>query len=376
MLSTNQQIIASVNSYLNTVVLEREQEIKNMLACILSGQHAFFLGLPGVAKSYMIERFVACFDEDITYFNILMGATTVPEEIFGATDITRLLKDKVMVRNTDGFLPQAQIAFIDEVFKGNSAVLNTLLRILNERKYKDGNVEVDVPLISLFTASNEMPPAEDKSLRAFINRVICKMVVSPIQHKSSFIKMLEGASVTPPKVLTHKLIAQMQAEVEAITIDDDFYDKYFELRCELHAKLPKLHVSDRQFKAMIKFLKAQCYLMGGTSLSQDYLITLQDCLWEEPEQIKDIARILSGYLSPSVNRATNLYNECMALIDSANKATDHKDLVANYNALKERYKEIDNKIKDNPGSAPFLKEITDKLKPSMDSLKKRVLAGV
>jgi len=300
-----------------------------------------------------------------------MGATTVPEEIFGATDITRLLQDKIMVRDTEGFLPTAQIAFVDEVFKGNSAILNTMLRIVNERKYKDGRNEIDVPLISMFSASNELP--QDASLKAFFDRFICRMVVNPIKIKGSFRAMLEGASFTAPKVLSPKLIKEMQLEVDAITISENFYDMYFDLRCQLANDIPKLHVSDRKYKQMIKFAKAHCYLMGGTELTEDYLPFLVDCLWEEVDQIKDISKILANYMSPTVSRANNLYNECMAFIDSADKATNYSDLSKAYSELKERFKEIEGKIISSPEQEPFLREIIGKLDPAMKRLRTKVV---
>jgi len=154
----------------------REEEARVAILALLTKQHCVFVGEPGTAKSALVRRLsqlVQC-----KYFYYLLSKYTVPDELIGAIDPIAYKQGK-FVRNTQGKLPQAEIAFIDEVFKGSSETLNTLLNVMNERLFVDADGTVyQCPLHSLYGASNELPT--DSELAAFYDRFLLRHFVKRI----------------------------------------------------------------------------------------------------------------------------------------------------------------------------------------------------
>ena len=149
--------IAGILSKLNDGVYGREEVIAIAFLGAIAGLNTFLLGPPGTAKSMIARRISSVFKSD-QYFELLMHRFSTPEEIFGPIKLSELKKDNYE-RETAGYLPTADLAFLDEIWKANSAILNTLLMIINEKQFKNGNKQPeDVPLKVLIAASNETPP--------------------------------------------------------------------------------------------------------------------------------------------------------------------------------------------------------------------------
>src|SRR3990167_4301249 len=140
-------------------LVERRQSVQLCLLAALAGEHTLFIGPPGSAKSELARRLHTVF-RDARYFERLLTRFSVPEELFGPLSIKALEEDRYE-RHTDGFLPDASVAFIDEVFKANSAILNALLTLLNEREFDNGAGRQRCPLISCVGATNEVPRSEE-----------------------------------------------------------------------------------------------------------------------------------------------------------------------------------------------------------------------
>jgi len=164
--------------------VERNNAIDGVLAALISRTGCVLLGPPGTAKSLLVraiaeECSLRTDGDDANYFEYLLTAHTMPEEIFGPTDVAKLLQENPVVeRRTHGRLPRAEIAFLDEVFRGGSHILNTLLTILNERKYHNGKSTETVPLIGFIGAANCPPNTED--LKAFFDRFPVRIWVKSI----------------------------------------------------------------------------------------------------------------------------------------------------------------------------------------------------
>ena len=149
--------INEIKRYLNTIFIERENQINGIIASVIAGENALLLGGAGVAKSALINGLAETFT-GAKYFQWLLTKYTVPEELFGSLSLKEL-EMGIYRRNVSGKLPEAHISFVDEIFKANSAILNTMLTILNERVFHNNGSPMQCPLISMFGASNELPEA-------------------------------------------------------------------------------------------------------------------------------------------------------------------------------------------------------------------------
>src|SRR5512136_326009 len=159
---------------LESGLVERRPTVRLALLAALAGEHTLLVGPPGTAKSQLARRVHLAFAEG-RYFERLLTRFTVPEELFGPLSIRALEEDRYE-RQTAGFLPRASIAFIDEVFKANSAILNALLTLLNEREFDNGPRRESCPLVSVVGATNEIP--EDEVGEAFFDRFLVRVPVA------------------------------------------------------------------------------------------------------------------------------------------------------------------------------------------------------
>src|SRR5215470_17767940 len=156
---------------LNNAFLDKQEIIRLLIVSAIAGEHMILVGPPGTAKSALIRMFAQLVDA--RYFEYLLTRFTEPNEIFGPVDIKQF-REGTYTRRTERMLPESEIVFLDEIFKSNSAILNSLLGILNERRFNNGAEVVEVPLISLYGAANEVP--NDDNLAAMFDRFLLRVV--------------------------------------------------------------------------------------------------------------------------------------------------------------------------------------------------------
>src|ERR1700740_1904 len=155
-------------------------EVRGLIALALTaGEHLFLYGPPGTAKSALIRQFAQAVHG--RYFEYLLTRFSEPNELFGPVDIAKL-REGVVATVTTGMLPEAEFAFLDELFNANSAILNNLLTVLNERIYRRGAETHQLPLLSLFSASNHLP--QDDTLRALFDRFLIRCQVKNLKREA------------------------------------------------------------------------------------------------------------------------------------------------------------------------------------------------
>jgi MoxR-like ATPase len=156
-------------------LVEREALVELVALAAVAGEHLLVIGPPGTAKSEAVRRVARALGGRV--FEYLLGRFTEPSEIFGPIDL-RKLKEGVVETQTAGMLPEAEIAFLDEIFLGSTAILNTLLALLNERTFRRGATKIRVPLRVCVGASNALP--DDEALAAFGDRFLIRAFLDPI----------------------------------------------------------------------------------------------------------------------------------------------------------------------------------------------------
>lgn len=277
---------------------EREEIIAVSLLGALSGLNTFLYGPPGTAKS-LISRRIACGFAQPAYFECLMNRFSTPEEVFGPVSIQALKEDRY-VRKTHGYLPTADFAFLDEIWKSSPAILNALLTLINERLFRNGDRVETAPLKALIAASNEVPEAK-QGLDALYDRFTLRLMVGPIAQDHHFDLLLDSppasASVEVPEHLRIQPAEWLQwrERIAAVKLSRQSIMSIHRIRQALSAQSEALqvYVSDRRWQRAATLMKASAFFNDRQETHHSDTLLLQHCLWTTPENRLQVAEIVA-----------------------------------------------------------------------------------
>jgi MoxR-like ATPase len=302
----------TIRQELSEITVERTEETHGLITAVLTNLNILFLGPPGVAKSLLASRFIKHIKGG-TYFHRLLTAYSTPEELFGPFSMNELKNDKY-VRVTTSMLPESNLAVIDEVFKANAGILNSLLELMNEREFSNGFERIKVPLLTVIGASNEIPE-NDEGLGAMYDRFHLKYLTEPIKEPGNFMKMLEMPNVEdlpePETMITLKELEEAKKLVKLVAIPDNVIQKLTKLRHEL--TLGGYVVTDRTYKASIKVLKAEAWIKGRDIIEEDDMDVLRHMFWADPTKARGVYLKILEMVNPEKNLILEKYEECMRL---------------------------------------------------------------
>ena len=278
-------------------MFEREHIIALSLLGALSGTNTFLLGAPGTAKSLISRKIAQAFEEP-KYFEYLMNRFSTPEEVFGPVSIKALKEDKY-TRKIENYLPNADFAFLDEIWKSSPAILNALLTLVNEKIFKNGDEIVHAPLKALVSASNEVPP-DNQGLEALYDRFILRLIVEPIKEKDNFLNLISSKPTQVKSSIESNLLVKQdewkewQDEIHQITFNTEINNVILMIR-KLLADLPedkKVYVSDRRWQRAAYLLKAAAFFNGRREVLLSEIFLLKYCLWTKLENFEDVSEIV------------------------------------------------------------------------------------
>ncbi len=278
--------LRAIETELGALFIEREEVVRAMLLALLSREHLALIGPPGTAKSMLITELAKRVGDSagngLRCFVYLLTKFTTPEELFGPVSISGLKADDYR-RVTTGKLADVELAFLDETFKASSAILNYLLRLMNEREFENGRHTAQVPLISLFGASNELP--QEAELEALFDRFLLRMTVGYVSE-SGFTRLQQSLANhrarQAPQTITQAELDALQQAADQIPIPGVIIDTIAQLRRDLGAK--GIRVSDRRWGKTHGVLRAHALLEGRSAIEEDDLAILKHVLWSSPDQ--------------------------------------------------------------------------------------------
>ena len=336
---------------MNRGIYEKETEISLSLLAALAGESIILLGPPGVAKSMVARQLKTAFREAQS-FEYLMSRFSTPDEIFGPVSIQKLKTSDTYERAVEGYLPTADVAFLDEIWKAGPAIQNTLLTVINEKIFRNGNREMHLPLKLLVAASNELP-AKGEGLEALWDRFVIRIESRPIKLEKNFRAMLleaptdflgptdftdstdssgskgksDSTDFSSPTDFTDstdfsdlKITAEEYAEwaekICKIGVKEEVLDAISAIRKSLRAvnvdeaaERRNIYVSDRRWKNIVRLLRTSAFMQDREEVDICDLLPIYHCLWQEPEE-RDAIRsiVIRALFSPFAEKLVEMKN--------------------------------------------------------------------
>lgn len=318
-----QDKLSVIRGQLRGAFIDRGAASDGMLIGMLAGENVLLIGPPGTAKS-AIARVLCTSIKGADFFTTLVGKTSTPEDLFGPIDI-KAFREGRYERRIQGMLPTAHVAHIDEVFRASSAILDTLLKVINERRFDNDGKEVDCPLTLLVGTTNSVP--ETAELAAFYDRWALKFYVGRLDSEGDRGRLLrlQGEPAIDAR-LTLAQLKKAQAAVAAIPIPEPVVRSLL----NIWRKLTEggFDLSERKARKVLKLAQARAYLLGRDVVAIEDLEVLADSAWAEPKDYNAIRRIVIQSSAPAVAKALEALDAASAAADEVPVFTGENEVAA------------------------------------------------
>jgi len=297
------QKVREVGRALDERFLDKSEIVRMLLVTLVAGEHMLIVGPPGTAKSALVRQLARLVDA--RYFEYLLTRFSEPNEIFGPVDI-KAFREGTFVRRVEAMLPDAEVVFLDEIFKSNSAILNSLLSILNERRFFTGSATIHVPLCSLFGATNEVP--NDDALGAIFDRFLVRTLSENLDsfHFHGLVErglraeaaalaggLGDAEGAVKPLVSLAEIRKLQERLPQFMRFSEEFLARYKGLVFQIRSE--GVSVSDRRVVKLLKLFAASALVDGRPAADDGDFFVLRH-VWNSPDQIPILEDIVGPVL--------------------------------------------------------------------------------
>ena len=330
--------LAAVETAVRGEVLNADEQLAVALLGIVGRANVFYIGLPGLAKSMLVDRIRA--RVDCRQFKKQFSPFTKDGEVLGPLSIPGLQQER-QYRVTDGFLPWADWVVLDEVFNANSAVLNALQELILEGTWHNDGQTVKAPLNMVFAMSNRLPGADRDELNAFYDRLLLRFEVPSEMSRQDLLGLIDlpEPDPSPPTLLTMDDVLAIQAEAAALPIGADAAAAALDIRDKVHES--GHWTSPRRFRAGVtRVARAAAWLDGSSEVEAVHMEALAHVMWDKPDQRPGIERIVIEVCSPN-------NSEVLALEDRFSEVREQVDRLVAERAAGEGSETLMNQVIDS-----------------------------
>lgn len=289
----------AISAEMNAFYKEREDPILAMLYAILSREHVFMLGPPGVAKSELVRYLVRAIT-GVRYFETAMSRNKPAEKVIGHTNIKELRENNRLVTERKGYITDAELVFVDEVGKMSAILGHDLLALLNERVYHevaDGLSVHEAPLMTAFTASNEQITDQSDEAAALDDRLLLRVFVDSVQGEDNFKSILVAPKPVNATFVSLTELEEAQRAVQEVSLDG-VLDGVAKLKAKL--KVKGIEPSTRRWRQSMAVVRSSAFLAGRTTAIDSDLAALRFVLWMTADQIEPVTHACLAASDPWV----------------------------------------------------------------------------